>query len=84
MQYIKNTFSWLMMMVLKMMKSMRARQIFFLQNDENENDLAKSQAILIKIKIQKPKHKEYILNIQMQMKIRNDLNENDLAKSQTI
>ena len=47
MQYIKNTFSWLMMMVLKMMKSMRARQIFFLQNDENENDLAKSQAILI-------------------------------------
>ena len=45
MQYIKNTFSWLMMMVLKMMKSMRARQIFFLQNDENENDLAKSQAM---------------------------------------
>ena len=54
----KSTFSWLMMMVLKMMKTVRARLIFFLQNDGNENDLAKSQAICIQIKIQKPKHKE--------------------------
>ena len=34
----KSTFSWLMMMVLKIMKTVRARMIF-LQNDGNETDL---------------------------------------------